>query len=165
MDRKMQNVNFTKYLLLPLANFTCTSEVTNKSIKVDENSYSYKALESNKFMIWKYIPIIFLFMLVTRYELLNNHLEIFVSLVLVGLAIASNIKYSNIQSFLFFLIATLTYVFLSKDVLLLPMIYKYSLIFYVLIQLVLDLKVRKYYEVYNDENQLVSYCYIEKDKV
>lgn len=166
----MKQINFTKFKLFPIWNFTVDSSInqSTKTIKIKkedkENIFTYKEL-SNKylFMLIKYIPTFILFLMITKYELLNMQTSILSAFVVTSLGLLVNLKYDDKLSSIvaIFWLMLLAFIFDIKSI---PFIFKYSLVFYFIYQFIFDLN-RKYYEIYDKEQNLVSYAFIKRDKI
>ncbi|MGB6327426.1 MAG: hypothetical protein WBF48_00745 [Halarcobacter sp.] len=165
----MKTINFTKFKLFPLVNYSDNGELnmTNKRIKVLKEDvrkeYKYKEMKNKYlFMIIKYIPLLLLLMMVTSYELTNMVTQIILGTTVSGLGLLSNLKYDDKLSFIVATAWYLLFVFIS-GIENAPFIFKYALISYLISQFIFDLY-RKYYEVLED-NIVISFMFIKRDKL
>jgi len=164
----MREVNFTKYKLFPIWNYTVESKIYDKKIEVSKNDneihiYKFKELKNKVlFMFIKYLPTTILFLMITNYELEDSLREILLGFCVTSIGLLVNMKYNDSTSFIVACFWFLLFSFIV-DIKNASMIAKYSLLFYLISQFIFDLY-RKYYEVYDCNNNLLSYAFIKRKK-
>lgn len=163
----MREVNYSKFTIFPLWNYSSLSEVNEeeKTLKILEtnNIFQYTEIKNKtKFILIKYLPTLLLFMMITSYEIQNMYIEISLGVLATTLGIVTSLRYSDFWAVSTTIIWLLFLAFINV-IETLPFLVKYSLISYIIYQFIFDVK-RKYFEVYS-ENNLVSYAYFKRQKI
>jgi len=171
---KTREVNFTKYKLIPFINNTytnCHVDENKKQITVYKNEniqnlYRYSELDKKEklgFLFIKYFPVlIFLYSVITAYELQNHQLDIILAFFATSLGLITNLRYNDKLSFIVTCVWFLFFYFIT-DIHSSSMIAKYTLTSFLIYQFVFDLN-RKYYAIF-DKDDLVSYAFIKRQKI
>ena len=163
-----KNINFTKYKLFPIWNYTVESNIDNYKIEISKNDdeiniYKYGELKNKVFFMFiKYLPVMILFLMITSYELEQSLTEVFLGFCVASVGLLVNMKYDDSTSFIVACFWFLLFSFII-DIQNSSMIAKYALLSYFIYQFIFDLY-RKYYEVYDNNNNLLSYAFIKRKK-
>lgn len=164
----MREVNYSKFTIFPIWAYSSLTEMNQekKTFKILEtnNSYKYKELKNKMaFILIKYLPSLLLLMMITKYEIQNMYIEILLGSLATTLGVLTSLKYKDFWAVSTTIIWLLLLSFVN-GIETLQYIVKYSLISYILYQFLFDLK-RKYFEVLDESNNLVSYAYIKREKI